>query len=258
MKRAVIPISKMPSSKETKQQNIIEFMNLYEKAKKFPTKENFEALEKTSTFRSIEFQYDKIEDEANGMERREKPKTELEKSRCNKVEICPRCELVQKKKGMKEHQETKKCMDIYERKQMVKAKKKIAITNEVIITLKEKNKIEGGISQAKWLMKKTSNANTYYFKKSRCFLGMKYNHLKYKTSDPIEPSAKKTKKNQEEWETYHQVKNHKNTIESLKAPIDIKDHKKCKLYWNEEEENYEWKIPRGKLCIFPKTIYPFL
>jgi len=54
---------KMPSSKETKQQNIIEFMNLYEKAKKYPTKENFEALEKTSSFRSIEYQYNKIEEE---------------------------------------------------------------------------------------------------------------------------------------------------------------------------------------------------
>ena len=248
----------MPSSKETKQQNIIEFMNLYEKAKKFPTKENFEALEATSSFRSIEFQYNKIEEEGWDGGRAEKPKTELEKSRCDKVEICPRCELVQKKKGMKEHQETKKCKDIYERKQMVKAKNKIAITNEVRITLKEKNKIEGGISQAEWIYKKTSNANTYYFKGKKCFLGMKYNNIKYKTTDPVKPSVKETKKTQEEWSEYHRVNNHKNFIEKLKAPSDLQEHTKCKLYWNEKENNYEWKIKSTKLVYLPKLKYSFL
>lgn len=249
---------KMPSSKETKQQNIIEFMNLYEKAKKFPTKENFEALEATSSFRSIEFQYNKIEEEGWDGGRAEKPKTELEKSRCEKTEICEFCELVQKKKGMKEHQETKKCRDIYERKELVKKKKKLAITNEVRITLKEKNKIDGGISQAKWIMKKTSNTNTYYFKGKRCFLGMKYNQVKYKTTDPEKPNEKKTKKYQEEWFNYERAKDHKNFIEKLKAPSDLQEHTKCKLYWNEKEENYEWKIKSTKLVYLPKLKYSFL
>ena len=247
----------MPSSKETKQQNIIEFMNLYEKAKKFPTKENFEALEATSSFRSIEFQYNKIEEEGWDGGRAEKPKTELEKSRCDKVEICPRCELVQKKKGMKEHQETKKCKDIYERKQMVKAKNKIAITNEVRITLKEKNKIEGGISQAEWFYRKTNNTNTYYFKEKRCFLGAKYNFLKYKTTNPVKPIVPKKKYN-EEWDKYEDAIIHKNKIESLKAPSDLQEHTKCKLYWNEKEKNYEWKIKSTKLVYLPKLKYSFL
>ena len=253
-----IPISNMPSSKETKQQNIIEFMNLYEKAKKFPTKENFEALEATSSFRSIEFQYNKIEEEGWDGGRAEKPKTELEKSRCEKTEICEFCELVQKKKGMKEHQETKKCRDIYERKELVKKKKKLAITNEVRITLKEKNKIEGGISQAEWIYRKTSNTNTYYFKGKKCFLGAKYNQVKHKTTDLEKPSEKKTIKNQEEWLKYERAKDHKNFIESLKAPTDLEEHKKCKLYWNEKESNYEWKIKSVKLVYVPKLKYSFL
>ncbi len=248
----------MPSSKETKQQNIIEFMNLYEKAKKFPTKENFEALEATSSFRSIEFQYNKIEEEGWDGGRAEKPKTELEKSRCEKTEICEFCELVQKKKGMKEHQETKKCRDIYERKELVKKKKKLAITNEVRITLKEKNKIDGGISQAEWIYRKTSNTNTYYFKGKKCFLGAKYHQVKHKTTDLEKPSEKKTIKNQEEWLKYERAKDHKNFIESLKAPTDLEEHKKCKLYWNEKESNYEWKIKSVKLVYVPKLKYSFL
>ena len=140
---------------------------------------------------------------------------------------------------------------------MVKAKKKIAITIEVLITLKEKIKIEGGISQAEWFYRKTSNANTYYFKGKKCFLGMKYNNIKYKTTDPEKPE-KKTKKNQEEWDAYHRAKDHKNFIEKLKAPSDLQEHTKCKLYWNEKEENYEWKIKSTKLVYLPKLKYSFL